>query len=325
MKDLIRDTLIWFGGFIAIALGLLIVARKLTQRSRTFEQTFKTLKSDASVTPAGIEQAGRFSTGLSELFRFQANADEGKKNERNVDLVPQSHVHGSLTMALIVVVCGSLAGGAMWSLTAEPRSWLGVMIGLVIATIAAGIGLWTNTGRTTATLPTLNRVWADMLELLALHWTSAGPQEEMMHAVAKSIEPRDAALAAFVIKAAALPIDESPLGIELTHYQSSPWPESTAGQVQWFLETSCRIRLHLANALRHDADVVAIKMKYAIWMFLAPSLYLILLTPPGVEMASFFRSRPADSRPLPAEEGSELPQPALAIPDDEPTDGESVP
>ncbi|MEX1231270.1 MAG: hypothetical protein WEB58_13575 [Planctomycetaceae bacterium] len=325
MKDLIRDTLIWFGGFIAVALGLLIAARKLTQRSRTFERTFKTLKSDASAAPAVIEQAGRFSTGLPELFQSFANAGERKKNERNADLMPQSYVHGNLTTALTVVVCGSLAGGVMWSLTAEPRSWLGVMIGLFIATITAGIGMWLNTRRTTATTPGLNRTWSDVLELLALRWSGAGPQDEMFGQAARSIEPRDAKLAAFVITSAAMPFDESPWRNALMRYQASPWPESTAGQVQWFLETSCRIRLHLANALRHDADVVAIKMKYAIWMFLAPSLYLILLTPPGVEMASFFRSRPADSRPLPAEEGSEIPQPALAIPDDEPTDGESVP
>ena len=323
MNNLIQDTLIWFGGFIAIAFGLLVVARKLTLRSRTFEETFKTLKSDTSISATAIEQAGCFGIGLPELIQSIEHSSGGRRRSSNsIGWTSNDESHGKLTTTLIIVGCGSLAGGVMWSLTSVSRSWLGVMIGLSIATLTAGLGLWLNSRHRTETIPLVSRTWAELLEWLAIRWFGAGPQIEMMRQVARSIEPHDPALAAFVLNSSELSFIDSPFGNEVARYQSSPWPESSDQQVQWFLETACAIRVKLAAELRDDAERVSRRTKCAIWMFLAPSLYLVLLTPPGMEMVSYFNPRPGDSRVAVPVEILETSPPSPSVPEEDSLDGE---
>lgn len=314
MRELIADTLIWFGGFFAVSVGLLFAARKLTQKSRRTETDFRKLKAETSSAESTFEDYGRFAAGLSELC-FSLDDDNNKSLHTPIlrtDLCAIKPVHDRITRLLIVVALGSLAGGIMWSLTAEPRSWGGTMIGLSFAILAAGIALWRNAGGASppddALIPPLSRRWADILELLALRWTAVEPHADAVRKAAAMIQAHDAPLASFVSQSVNTPFPESPFGKVMTRFQVSEWPETTAAQADWFLKTSCRARARIATALRHDAEHIGKRLKHVVWLCLAPSLYLVLLTPPAIEMMSFFSPHVEEPQGISAEDYFEMQQ-----------------
>ncbi len=297
MKDLIRDTLIWFGGFIAVSVTLLTIARKLMQRARSYEIAYRKMIASADV-PAAADPStdDPFAAGLSALAQSSAPEPANAERQLLADLICVQEPQSQIVNWVILVACGSFAGGLMWSLTSEPRSWYGLMIGGAIAIVALMLGLWLHSRTAVSHSPSLRMSWADLLEILSLRWESAGPQTEMIHKTALALIESDPELSAFVSQSASIPFDESPFWKLLTGFHAKPWPATPTEQACVLRGTACLIRQHLAQAMRFEAKRIARMMKLAIWLFMAPALYVVVLTPPVVELAMYLQVRSSNER-----------------------------
>ncbi|MFN0197561.1 MAG: hypothetical protein ACKVT0_12525 [Planctomycetaceae bacterium] len=296
MNDLIGDTLIWFAGFIAVSVTLLMIARKLMQRARSYGAIYKKLISKADVASTTESLTDNvFATGLDLLVK--SSSQESSPSERQLleRMIRVQEPHSRIVNGVVLVACGSFGGGMMWSLTSDPRSWYGLMIGVGVAIAALSLGMWLHSRATVSHSPPLRMSWANFLEILSLRWETAGPQTEMIHKTALVFAETDPELSAFIAQSASIPFDESPFWSLLSKAYGKPWPMTPAEQTCLLREVACRIRHGLSQAMRSESQRLARSMKVAIWLFLAPALYLVVLTPPIVELALYLQTQ-SDSK-----------------------------